>query len=79
MPNAHDPSHDQGLPDPITAVDIQPAIKGVDRVNNVEKIDVGDSLVPGVWTIRVRAFDLPNDAAQSFSLSANRSFSADCS
>jgi subtilisin family serine protease len=59
-----------GAPDPITAADVVPARRGVDRRNNVEMAHVSLPQV-GEWRIRVRAFNLPNGRAQTYSIATS--------
>ena len=60
-----------GSTDPITQTDLVAATTGTDRRNNVEQVVVNGSLTPGVWTVRVNAFNLPNGNAQKFSLAGD--------
>lgn len=59
-----------GDPDPIAAADIQAATRGVDRLNNVEQAEVTNP-AQGTWTVRVKAFTLPNGHVQPYSLIAD--------
>lgn len=60
------PQNTAGGPDPIGAA-VPPAMRGIDRTNNVEMVSVTDPL-PGRWIARVRAFQLPFARSQPFSL-----------
>jgi subtilisin family serine protease len=57
-------------PDPIRPSDIQPAQHGVDRLNNVEQVEITNP-APGTWPVRVKAFALPNGRRQSYSVTAD--------
>src|SRR5262245_9406332 len=53
-----------------------PAVRtAADHVNNIEQVLV-DAPVPGVWTVEVRAFDLPS-GPQSFSLASSNALTAE--
>lgn len=65
---------DTGVADPIVrATHILPAVRGVDRLNNVEQVSVSNpaGLQAGTWTIRVRANALPNNKTQPYSLAGD--------
>ncbi len=64
-------NQDTGLADPIVrATHVLPATRGVDRLNNVEQVQVPNP-APGVWTITVTRFALPNGNAQRYSLAGD--------
>jgi hypothetical protein len=63
-----------GAADPITrATDVLPAVRGVDRLNNVEQVGVTSTtgLAAGAWVIRVEAHALPNAHSQKYSLAGD--------
>jgi Mg-chelatase subunit ChlD/subtilisin family serine protease len=67
-------NQDTGVRDPITrTLHVLPAFRGVDRLNVVEQVGVTDpvEIMPGTWTIRVNAFNLPNGNAQPYSLAGD--------
>ena len=66
-----------GAPDPITAADVVPARRDVDRRNNVEMANV-PLPAAGEWKVRVRAFNLPNANAQPYSLASSHAFNQIC-
>ena len=72
LPMAADPT--TGVADPIVRnTHVLPAVRGVDRLNNVEQVSVTNpaGLKPGNWTIRVRADSLPNNNDQDYSLAGD--------
>lgn len=72
LPQDGDPT--SGDPDPIVRnTDILPATRGVDRLNNVEQVQISDAggLQTGNWTIRVEADSLPNNNAQDYALAGD--------
>jgi len=56
-----------GALDPIQPGDVDPAYRGVDRLNNVEMVTVNDPEA-GEWKVTVRGFRFTNGNAQSYSL-----------
>lgn len=62
-----------GARDPIATSDVQPAFRGIDRLNNVEMASVPLPM-PGYWKVRVRAHTLPNGNVQPFSLVSSHDF-----
>ncbi len=67
-------NQDTGVADPINRnTDVLPATRGIDRINNVEQVLITDTveLEPGTWTIRVSAFQLPNNNPQNYSLAGD--------
>jgi hypothetical protein len=59
--------------DPVSALAVKPAEKGIDRLNNVEQVEV-DNPLPGLWYVKVSAYRLPTLGRQGYSLASDFPF-----